>query len=447
MTAGDIAGRAAPDGLSIALVHACFGDSLPPGAVTTERRHVTALAAALTGLGHRVTVWSAGCDTSDRGLERHLPVAGWAEATDEPALLPLMPRFGEALASAWAHDPPDVVHAQGWLAGLAVLVARRIVPVCVVQSFHGFAQPEAETGAATAPTAPPTVPAARTPARRLRRPVEPVVPHLRKRARLEQAIARDADRLLAASAAEVDHLVRMGVPRRSTTLIPHGIDVELFTDVGPSWPRGERHRIVTVIGEDARGLQATVQAMRALPEAELLVAGRCDDALGAAVDRLALSAGAGDRVRRVGWVDHLAMPALLRSADLVVATPAPGSYGRIVLEAMACTRPVVATAVGGARDAVADGVTGLLVAAGRPDLIAAAVRRLLQDEFRRESYGEAALDRVRSRYRWDRVATETGQVYASMLRPEPGSSIDDEVVDLTASAEPRLVEQDSPAAH
>ncbi len=159
-----------------------------------------------------------------------------------------------------------------------------------------------------------------------------------------------------------------------------------------------------------------------MPEAELVIAG------GPAADELAGDPGGGpaapagraasgvaDRVRLVGAVARPDVPALLRSADLVVCTPWYEPFGIVPLEAMACGVPVVASAVGGFLDTVVDGATGMLVPPRRPDRLAAAMRRLLAEPFWREAYGTAGVDRARSRYSWDRIAAATLAVYEDLL--------------------------------
>jgi glycogen synthase len=71
--------------------------------------------------------------------------------------------------------------------------------------------------------------------------------------------------------------------------------------------------------------------------------------------------------------------------------------------------------VGGIRDTVVDGVTGLLVPPRRPGSLALALRELLADRTARESYGIAGRDRVMARYSWDRIATATEAVYRDVL--------------------------------
>jgi glycosyltransferase involved in cell wall biosynthesis len=105
------------------------------------------------------------------------------------------------------------------------------------------------------------------------------------------------------------------------------------------------------------------------------------------------------------------MPALLRSADLVVSTCQYEPSGTTSLQAMACGTPVIAPPVGGHVDAVVDGTTGILIPPGRPALLAQRIRQLLAHPMLLEAYGVAAADRARSRYSWDRIAGETLAVY------------------------------------
>jgi glycosyltransferase involved in cell wall biosynthesis len=79
---------------------------------------------------------------------------------------------------------------------------------------------------------------------------------------------------------------------------------------------------------------------------------------------------------------------------------------------MACGVPVVASAVGGLSDTVVDGITGLHVPPRRPDLAAAAVRRLLADPALRRRLGAAGRARATGNYAMDQVITSTLRAYA-----------------------------------
>jgi glycosyltransferase involved in cell wall biosynthesis len=126
---------------------------------------------------------------------------------------------------------------------------------------------------------------------------------------------------------------------------------------------------------------------------------------------LAAQLGVRDQVTLLGHVPRSEMPALFRSADAVVCAPWYEPFGIVPLEAMACGVPVVAAAVGGLRDTVVDGSTGIHVPPRDPEAIAAALARLLGDPALRDELGAAGQRRVRSRYSWERVAAETEKAY------------------------------------
>jgi glycosyltransferase involved in cell wall biosynthesis len=366
--------------------------------------HVEALSRALARAGHEVTVHTrrdsadlpARIRTEDGVLVEHLD-AGPPEPLPKDELLPYVRDLGSALAARFAADPPDVVHAHFWMSGLAALAATRDTGVPVVQTFHALGVTKRRFQG--------------------RHDTSPAV-----RIRMEGALARGVDRIVATSTEETAELVRLGAARHKIAVIPCGVDVEQFTPHGPAAERDSRLRVVS-IGRlvPRKGFDAVIRAVAAVPDAELVIAGGpaaeelAADPEASRLRQLADRLGIGDRVRLTGAVPRPDVPALLRSADLVVCAPWYEPFGIVPLEAMACGVPVVATAVGGFVDTVVDGSTGKLVPPRRPDALAAAMRKLLAEPFWREAYGTAGVDRARSRYSWERIAADTAVVYEQLL--------------------------------
>jgi glycosyltransferase involved in cell wall biosynthesis len=216
--------------------------------------------------------------------------------------------------------------------------------------------------------------------------------------------------------------MRLGRSRNRISVVPCGVDLDLFTPDGPKAERGARHRIVSV-GRfvPRKGFDVVVRALPAIPDAELVLVGGPDRAHVEAepearrLRALAEQLGVSDRLVMHGAVARADMPALLRSADVVACTPWYEPFGIVPLEAMACGVPVVAAAVGGMLDTVVHDVTGRLVAPKRPAEVADAVNHLLHDAFLRQSLGAAGRDRARARYSWDRVAADTERIYERLV--------------------------------
>jgi hypothetical protein len=180
------------------------------------------------------------------------------------------------------------------------------------------------------------------------------------RHRLESALARGSRRVLVPSVGELDRLVDHGVRRAALRVLPEAVDHARFVDRGAELPGGTPHRVAV----------ASSELSRALPAYRPVV----------------LPATAGE--------DELAEA--LRSVHAFVVSDDTDEEVAMVLRAMSCGVPVVATATGCLADVVADGVTGLRVprAGGLPE----ALRSLLSDPMRRQSMGLAAVDRVRARF-------------------------------------------------
>jgi glycosyltransferase involved in cell wall biosynthesis len=110
------------------------------------------------------------------------------------------------------------------------------------------------------------------------------------------------------------------------------------------------------------------------------------------------------------------MPQVLAAADVVVhCSVKPEPFGRVIIEGMAASRPVVASALGGAAEIIADGVDGLLTPAGDPAALAEALRRLLADPDQRERLGQAGRATVARRYQVDAHVRAVQAFYERVL--------------------------------
>ena len=108
------------------------------------------------------------------------------------------------------------------------------------------------------------------------------------------------------------------------------------------------------------------------------------------------------------------LPQWYRAADLVCVPSYSESFGLVALEAQACGTPVVATAVGGLRTAVADGISGVLVDGHDPRAWSSVLARLLQEPQRRVLLSMGAVEHA-SHFGWDATARGTLDIYDQVL--------------------------------
>ena len=109
-----------------------------------------------------------------------------------------------------------------------------------------------------------------------------------------------------------------------------------------------------------------------------------------------------------------------RASDLVCMPSYSESFGLVALEAQACGTPVIATAVGGLRTAVADGISGILVDGHDPVAWSAVMAKLLMDRERRELLSKGALAHS-ANFSWDVTAKKTISLYEKVLTGRAGS--------------------------
>ncbi|MEV4313904.1 glycosyltransferase [Actinocrispum sp. NPDC049592] len=364
-----------------------------------QNLHVAELSAALARRGHDVTVYTRRDDPglpertrTKQGYQVVHVTAGPEKVIAKDEMLPYMGQFANVLQQHWRRERPDLVHAHFWMSGLASLLAGNSLDIPVVQTFHALGTVK-KRHQGTADTSPP------------------------ERLGIERMIGRRAAGIVATCSDEVFELIRMGVPRQSVSVVPCGVDPSQFS---PNGPVANRHgRRIVSVGRlvERKGFRTIIAALPRLPDTELVIAGGparrklADDPEARRLMRFAAAHGVADRVELAGEVSRARMPALLRSADVVVCVPHYEPFGIVPLEAMACGKPVVASAVGGLVDTVVDGVTGLLVPPRAPVPLADAIRCLTEDEVRGLSFGIAGRDRILARYTWDRVALGTVAAY------------------------------------
>ena len=221
---------------------------------------------------------------------------------------------------------------------------------------------------------------------------------------LERWAATFSDALVALTEEDMrEHLDRRIGSRDQYRVIPSGVDIEGFRNRAQArdaarselgWSTEERivvgvGRLVPVKGFDI-AVRALAQLRATFPETRLVLVGD-----GPERGRLEQLAAASDNLSRVtitGAAGDVAP--FLAASDVVIAPSRNEGMGRVLIEAMALGKPVVASRVGGVASVVSDGHSGVLVRPDDPSELARALIELFSDPLRMEAYSNVAAERA-----------------------------------------------------
>jgi D-inositol-3-phosphate glycosyltransferase len=256
-----------------------------------------------------------------------------------------------------------------------------------------------------------------------------------QRIAVELEIVRSCNRLIAPTQQEVEDLAYLyGADRDCISVVPPGVDTERFQPVDPGSLREQlgirpEEKIILFTGrlERLKGVDTLVHALadilsrRSTPDVRLLVLGE-DSGNGLAeaaahggergrLQALAAELGIADQVTFAGKVPHQHLPRYYSLADVTAIPSHSESFGLVAIESQACRTPVVASRVGGLRQLVLDGISGLTIAGHEPAPYAEALARLLDDPRLARSLGDAGR-RVAEAYSWEATAERLLAVYA-----------------------------------
>jgi glycogen synthase len=337
---------------------------------------------------------SSGGRIAVRGYTSWPRLAGGPEG---PRFAPALETLSIGLAMARDSVDADVAHAHTWYADMAGVWIRTLYRIPLIVTLHSL---------------------------------EPLRPWKADQlgsgyllsSQIEKTAVETADRVIAVSAQMREDILRhFAVDPARVVVIHNGIDPERFrrTERRDALERyGVHPPFVLFVGRitDQKGIFHLLEAAAKLPPGVQVVL------CASAPDTPEIE----ERLRRAVpqhanalWINRM-VPVedvvQLYSHAAVFACPSVYEpFGLINLEAMACQTPVVASAVGGILEVVEDGVTGYLVPPGRPDDLAAALRRLLDDPTTARAMGQAGRRRVEERFAWASVAARTEQVYAEAI--------------------------------
>jgi len=339
---------------------------------------------------------------------RHLNIGACSATKEElPALIP---NISDAFSKVLEDEKYDVLHSHYWISGKVAMPVAKKFGIPLAHTMHTMARVKNMNLAEG------------------ERP-EPMI-----RVQGETQVVAAADALIANTDAEAASLVSLyeACPDNVSVVSP---GVDLYTFTAGNGRKAAREaiglpqdaHILAFVGriQPHKGPEVLIRAVAEMlnhsPHLRtklitIIMGGASGSGLGE-VDRLkdlASWLNISDVVRFENPVPRAQIPQWYRAADLVCVPSYSESFGLVALEAQACGTPVVATAVGGLRTAVADGISGVLVDGHDPRAWSSVLARLIQEPQRRVLLSMGAIEHA-SHFGWDATARGTLDIYDRII--------------------------------
>jgi L-malate glycosyltransferase len=244
-----------------------------------------------------------------------------------------------------------------------------------------------------------------------------------------RALSRGVDRYLAVSREIAGELTeQLGWPAAKVDVVYNAVDLARVRVEAPPSLREQlggsetRPLVLTPARLDAqKGHDVLLEAIPQVPDAMFLLAGEGPER--GRLETLAAERGIADRVRFLGRREDV--PQLLAASEVFVLPSLYEGSSLAVLEAMAAGIPIVSSAIGGTEELIDDGRSGLLVAPGDSEALAAALRRVLGSAELRRSLVAHARERVEAGLTREAMATRVEGVYRELLgeAPDAGTAL------------------------
>ena len=341
-------------------------------------------------------------------------LAGPLELRPKDELWPFMPQFRDSLLRFMERDEThyDLVHGNFWMSGWVAAELHRRFALPVVQIFHAMGKTK-------------------------RRHQKKVDTSPGDRIKTELDVIREVDRIIAQCPNERSELVDdYGADPAKIVIIPSAVNTRIFKPVARDEARRRigletEGKIIVYVGRmlPRKDIRNIVRALAVLLQYEsmkdaptlVIVGGESVEPDPVAtpeigeLQKLAAELGVAEHLRFTGKRQPEVLRDYYSAADVAVTTPWYEPFGLTPLEAMACGRPVIGSAVGGITYTIKDGETGFLVPPRDPEALAARLLQLLCQPELCAQMGLTARKRVEREFTWSIVAMRTGALYETLL--------------------------------
>jgi glycosyltransferase involved in cell wall biosynthesis len=256
---------------------------------------------------------------------------------------------------------------------------------------------------------------------------------------VEKTLLETADRVVATSPQEEEHMRSLVSTKGNIDIIPCGTDIQRFGSLDKQAARAElgidpEALTVFYVGrfDPRKGIETLVRAvgqskLRGSKKLHLIIGGGSRPGQSDGIEReriegIVAELGMNDFTTFPGRIGDDLLPAYYAAADVCVVPSHYEPFGLVAIEAMACGTPVVASDVGGLQFTVIPEETGLLAPPQDEAAFAEAIDRILANPDWRNQLGKQARVRVEEKFSWDGVAHQLSDLYTNLLE-EPAKTL------------------------
>jgi glycosyltransferase involved in cell wall biosynthesis len=235
-----------------------------------------------------------------------------------------------------------------------------------------------------------------------------------------------ANRVIAVSRDCSHYAVKAGACSNKVAVIRNGVDIERFS---PKEIDNEKIRQILGVSRSAKlilfvgslayykGVDILIRSISDIVQngndIRVLIIGdgpEHDSLVG-----LRNSMGLEENIVFLGTLPNSELPRYYNECSVFVLPSRRESFGIAAIEAMACAKPVIGTKVGGLKEVIDDGKTGILVKPDNPKQLAEAIKRILNNDELATQLGDNAREKVLTDFNWDHIAQRTIEVYKQVL--------------------------------
>jgi glycosyltransferase involved in cell wall biosynthesis len=207
------------------------------------------------------------------------------------------------------------------------------------------------------------------------------------------------------------------VDEENLATIPFGVDIDKFKPGSSEKEDGLLEILYVGSLLKIKGVKYLLKALpmikRAVPDIRLRIIGEGPEKNN--LLRLSTHLKIGGSVEFLGFIEHDELPFFFQNCDVFCFPTLGEPFGTVVIEAMACGKPVIAVNIGGSSEIIIDGKDGMLVNPGEPLEIARESIRLLTDIKKRMMLGRTARKKVEENYSYRVIAERYDELYQGLL--------------------------------